>query len=111
MLCLERAVAGTATDLAAPLEQVAATVRKRGMVVLISDLLGAARRAANATWATCARRGTRWCVLRVLDPAEIEFRFDKPRCFSTWSPAATCTSIRPLPASSTCRTFSGTARR
>src|SRR4051812_22624929 len=39
MVCLERAVAGTSTDLAAPLEQVAATVRKRGMVVLISDLL------------------------------------------------------------------------
>src|SRR5439155_6429899 len=39
MVCLERAVAGTSTDLAAALEQVAATVRKRGMVVLISDLL------------------------------------------------------------------------
>src|SRR5947208_3481758 len=39
MVCLERAVAGTSTDLSAPLEQVAATVRKRGMVVLISDLL------------------------------------------------------------------------
>src|SRR5215211_3164808 len=39
MLSLERAVAGTSTDLSAPLEQVAATVRKRGLVVLISDLL------------------------------------------------------------------------
>src|SRR5688572_33412877 len=39
MMCLERAVAGTSTDVTAPLEQVAATVRKRGMVVLISDLL------------------------------------------------------------------------
>src|SRR5687768_974529 len=31
MLCLERAVAGTSTDLSAPLEQVAAAVRRRGM--------------------------------------------------------------------------------
>src|SRR5436305_1867622 len=39
MLGLERAVAGTSTDLSSPLEQVVATVRKRGMLVLISDLL------------------------------------------------------------------------
>src|SRR5688500_8990196 len=39
MVCLERATGGTSTDLSTPLEQVAATVRKRGMVVLISDLL------------------------------------------------------------------------
>src|SRR4051812_14795615 len=39
ILCLERAVAGRSTDLSAPLEQVAATVRKRGLVVLLSDLL------------------------------------------------------------------------
>ena len=42
MVSLERAVGGTSTDLAVPLEQVALTVRKRGMVVLISDLLYAA---------------------------------------------------------------------
>lgn len=39
MLCLEQAPAGTGTDLAAPLEQIAKTARKRGLVVLLSDLL------------------------------------------------------------------------
>ncbi len=36
---LEREPAGRATDLAGPLEEIAATVRKRGLIVLISDLL------------------------------------------------------------------------
>src|SRR5258708_22864944 len=39
MIALEQALAGTATDLAAPLEQVARTARKRGLIVLLSDLL------------------------------------------------------------------------
>ena len=59
MMCLEQAPAGTATDLAAPLEQIAATVRKRGLVMLISDLLAAAGGASRRGWATSARGGTR----------------------------------------------------
>src|SRR5260221_7770815 len=39
MIALEQSLAGTATDLAAPLEQVARTARKRGLIVLLSDLL------------------------------------------------------------------------
>src|SRR6516164_156497 len=39
MVGLERAVAGTSTDLASPMQQIASTVRKRGLLVLISDLL------------------------------------------------------------------------
>ena len=39
MAALQREPAGKATDLARPLEQIAQTVRKRGQVVLISDLL------------------------------------------------------------------------
>src|SRR5437763_1068182 len=35
MLSLERSVGGTSTDLSAPLEQIARTVRKRGLVVLL----------------------------------------------------------------------------
>ena len=42
MAMLEREPKGTATDLAGPLEQIAATVRKRGLIVLISDLLAPA---------------------------------------------------------------------
>src|SRR3954466_392737 len=72
MVCLERAVAGTSTDLAAPLEQVAATVRKRGMVVLISDLL--ATPAQLKTHLGYLRsQGHEVVLLRVLDPAELDF--------------------------------------
>ena len=80
MLCLERAVAGTSTDLTAPLEQVAATVRKRGMVVLISDLL--ARTELLRTQLGYLRsQGHEVVLLRVLDPAELDFAFDKAATF------------------------------
>src|SRR6201991_3070757 len=39
MALLEREPLGRATTLAEPLEQIAATVRKRGLIVLLSDLL------------------------------------------------------------------------
>ncbi len=76
MLCLERAVAGTSTDLTAPLEQVAATVRKRGMVVLISDLLAPIER-LQTNLGYLRSQGHEVVLLRVLDPAELEFTFDK----------------------------------
>ncbi len=80
MLCLERAVAGVATDLTAPLEQVAATVRKRGMVVLISDLLAPIER-LQTNLAYLRSQGHEVVLLRVLDPAELDFSFDKPAVF------------------------------
>jgi uncharacterized protein (DUF58 family) len=39
MLALEKPAEGQATDLTAPLRRISELVRKRGMVVLISDLL------------------------------------------------------------------------
>ena len=80
LMCLERAVAGSSTDLAAPLEQVTRTVRKRGLVILISDLL-----APVDTLTGCLgqlrSRGHEVVVLRVLDPAEIDFTFHDPALF------------------------------
>lgn len=80
MVCLERAVAGKSTDLASPLEQVVSTVRKRGMVVLISDLL-----ANVATLRTnlgfLRSQGHEVVLLRVLDPAEVDFGFERPATF------------------------------
>lgn len=74
MLCLERAPAGTSTDLAPPLEQIARTATKRGLIVLISDLLAPID--ALETQLGCLRsRGHEVVLLRVLDPAEIEFAF------------------------------------
>src|SRR3954471_623657 len=41
MLALEKPASGVATDLVAPLRRVAELVRKRGLIVLVSDLLAA----------------------------------------------------------------------
>ncbi len=80
MLCLERSVAGTATDLAAPLEQIARTVRKRGLVVLISDLLAPLETIARQL-GYLRSRGHEVVVMRTLDPAEIDFSFPQPAMF------------------------------
>jgi uncharacterized protein (DUF58 family) len=80
MVSLERAVGGTSTDLAVPLEQVAVTVRKRGMVVLISDLL-AGTEMLRTRLGYLRSQGHEVVLLRVLDPAEIEFDFAKPATF------------------------------
>ena len=80
MVCLERAVAGTSTDLSAPLEQVAAAVRKRGLVVLISDLLADAAK-LRARLGFLRSQGHEVVLMRVLDPAELDFTFDRAAMF------------------------------
>src|SRR3954469_23434360 len=80
MVCLERAVAGTSTDLSAPLEQVAATVRKRGMIVLISDLLAPVD-SLRQQLGFLRSQGHEVVIMRVLDPAEMDFGFDKAATF------------------------------
>lgn len=80
MLCLERAVAGTATRLAPPLEQISQTAAKRGLVVLISDLL-APIEALETQLGYLRSRGHEVVLMRVLDPAEIDFRFDDAAVF------------------------------
>lgn len=80
MAVLEREPAGRATDLAGPLEQIAATVRKRGLVILISDLL-APTDLLQARLGYLRSRGHDVVVLRVLDPAEVEFGFTAPAMF------------------------------
>ena len=74
MLCLERATAGQATDLAAPLEQVARTARKRGLVVLLSDLLAPVE-AIETHLGYLRSRGHDIAVIRIVDPAEVDFPF------------------------------------
>lgn len=74
MLALDKPAAGTATDLAAPLRRVAELVRKRGLVVLISDLLApASTLEAPLALLTAARHEV--VVFQVLDPAELTFDF------------------------------------
>lgn len=80
MMCLERAVAGTATDLASPLEQVARTARKRGLIVLLSDLLAPVD-AFETKLGYLRSQGHEIVVIRILDPAEVEFAFQEESLF------------------------------
>lgn len=80
LLGLERSVGGTSTDLAAPLEQIARTARKRGMVVLLSDLL-APLEALHKHFGYLRSQGQEVVVLRILDPAELTFPFEQAAMF------------------------------
>ncbi len=77
---LEREPSGKATDLAKPLEEIAATVRKRGLIVLISDLL-VPLDSLRTRLGYLRSRGHDVVVLRVLDPAEVDFPFTNPAMF------------------------------
>ncbi len=77
---LDREPKGRATDLAAPLEEIAATVKKRGLIVLLSDLLAPAD-ALRSRLGYLRSRGHEVIVLRILDPAESSFTFRTPAMF------------------------------
>jgi uncharacterized protein (DUF58 family) len=80
MAVLEREPTGRATNLAEPLDQIAATVRKRGLIVLISDLLAPVD-ALRTKLGYLRSRGHDVIVLRILDPAETAFTFTTPAMF------------------------------
>jgi uncharacterized protein (DUF58 family) len=80
MALLAREPLGKATDLAGPLEQIAATVRKRGLIVLLSDLL-APIDTLRTRLGYLRSRGHDVVVLRILDPAEVRFTFATPAMF------------------------------
>jgi uncharacterized protein (DUF58 family) len=77
---LDREVAGRATDLSRPLERIAESVRKRGLVVLISDLLAPVEE-FRTRLGYLRSRGHDVLVLQVLDPTEVQFTFDVPQMF------------------------------
>ena len=80
MLSLEKPVSGRATDLAAPLQRVAEIIRKRGLIVLISDFLAPLDRLEKAM-VQLAACGHEVIVFQVLDPAEATFQFREPAVF------------------------------
>lgn len=80
MMCLEQAPAGTATDLSLPLEQIARTARKRGLVVLLSDLL-APIEMLETKLGYLRSQGHDVVLIRTLDPAEISFQFQEESLF------------------------------
>src|SRR5512133_3917165 len=77
MLALEKPAGGRSTNLAAPLKRVAETVRKRGMLVLISDFLAPVE-ALEPHLATMSACGHDVILFQLLDPAELDFSFKNP---------------------------------
>jgi uncharacterized protein (DUF58 family) len=80
MLLLDRPTLGVATNLVRPLDRAAELLRKRGIVVLISDLLAPLDGLASSL-AALASRGHEIVVFQVLDPAETSFEFTDPSLF------------------------------
>lgn len=72
--CLERPLSGTGTDLGPPLARIATLVKKRGLIVVASDLLAPVD-TLRKNLGYLRARGHELLVLRVLDPAEVEFPF------------------------------------
>ena len=75
MLALEQPAAGRATDLDAPLQRIAELVRKRGLIVLITDLLAPIDKLESGL-ALLTASGQEVLVFQVLDPAEVDFSFE-----------------------------------
>jgi uncharacterized protein (DUF58 family) len=80
MLALDKPVAGTATDLKLPLTRIMQMVRKRGVVVLISDLLTPLADLQRAL-AELSAFGHEAILFHVLDPAEAQFEFSDAAIF------------------------------
>jgi uncharacterized protein (DUF58 family) len=77
LVALSRPVQGKGTDIDAPLRQIASLIRRRGLVVLISDLL-APIESLQTNLAYLRSRGHEVVVLRTLDPAEFDLQIDQP---------------------------------
>jgi uncharacterized protein (DUF58 family) len=71
---IEKARPGEKTDLSKPLVQVAERLRRRGIVVVISDLYDEPSKVMNGL-RHLALRGNDVIVFQILDPAELRFDF------------------------------------
>jgi uncharacterized protein (DUF58 family) len=77
---LARLKLGTHTDVAKPLRDLAEAIHKRGLVIVISDLLDDPDRVLKGL-KQFHYRGTEVIVFQVLDPAELKFPFEKAARF------------------------------
>jgi uncharacterized protein (DUF58 family) len=80
MLALERQPAGENTNLGEPLRRVAELARKRGLIVLISDLLAPVNELERHLGRLTAA-GHELVVFQVLDPKELAFDFERATLF------------------------------
>lgn len=80
MLGLDKPAGGRSTDLGSPLKRITELVRKRGLMVLISDFLAPIDTLDQNLTSLCAC-GHEVMVFQVLDPAEVNFDFGKTAMF------------------------------
>ncbi|WP_373651859.1 MULTISPECIES: DUF58 domain-containing protein [unclassified Schlesneria] len=80
LVSLEKTAEGSSTHLARPLEQITERLNKRGMLVLISDLL-APLETLEVSLGSLTVRGQDVIVFHVLDPEELSFTFTTPELF------------------------------
>jgi uncharacterized protein (DUF58 family) len=80
LITLERLKIGKRTNVSKPMHQLASSLTKRGMVVLISDLLDEPERVIRGL-KHFQFRGTDVVVFHVLDPHELEFPFERATRF------------------------------
>jgi uncharacterized protein (DUF58 family) len=80
MLALEKENAGRETDLVSPLRRVSELVRKRGLIVLVSDLLAPVDELETSLGRLTAA-GHEVIIFQVLDPNELAFDFHNAMLF------------------------------
>jgi len=80
MLSLEKPTAGQSTSISKPLERIVELVNKRGLMVLISDLLAPVEELEEKLGRLTAS-GHDVAVFRILDPREIDFDFEDALLF------------------------------
>jgi uncharacterized protein (DUF58 family) len=80
LLTLDSLKPGKETDVSKPLHQLADALSRRGVVVLISDLLDDPTRVVRAL-KHFRFRGTDVIVFHLMDPDELKFPFDRPTRF------------------------------
>lgn len=80
MLLLEKQSGGTGTDLVAPLKRTAEVVRKRGVVVVVSDFLAPIEQLETGLVPLLAC-GHEVLMFHVLDPGELTLEFSEPAVF------------------------------
>jgi uncharacterized protein (DUF58 family) len=80
LVSLDRAVLGKGTNVAKPLHQLADGIAKRGMVILISDLIDEPEHVIDGL-RHFRFRGTDVIVFHVMDPAELTFPFTRASRF------------------------------
>ena len=88
MLALEHPERGRGTNLEAPLERITSLIRKRGLVVLISDFLAPLDRLERSLTALTAG-GHELEIFQVLDPEELHLGSGQPALFEDVESART----------------------